>query len=67
MNIRARLRPKLNVWFEFPWALLIMNSSTAPKKISGRKLNSTPNIDDSPLCPLGMISTFDVARSTPPR
>ena len=44
-----------------------MNRRIAPKKIKGRKLNNTPNSDESPLCPLGMISTFDVARSTPPR
>ena len=36
MNIRARLLPKDRAWLLEPWAWRIMNSSRAPKMITGR-------------------------------
>ena len=57
MNIRALLRPKLKVWLELPCACLIMNRSTAPKKMRGRKLNSRPKIAESPPEPLTVTLT----------
>ena len=64
-NMRALLRPKLNVWLLLPWACRIMNSSTAPKKISGRKLINRPNRPPRPLAPLTATCTSDASGSMP--
>ena len=66
-SIRARLRPKLKVWLVLPWACRIMNSSTTPKKISGRKFSSTPKMLPRPLDPLTLIPAGTLTRSTPKR